>query len=279
MTLPKLQNTKDEKNPFGTVLAYGPAGAGKTRSIVTLIEEGLNPLVIVTELGRTGGLLSVLSREIPFVKISSHEETIEVIQELKKKPGKIEYQQTEFGSVVLDSITQWGEYPLQNYAKMKGWVDLQTPQDRKDPRQAYGYLAEKGRQLYGKFFELHGHIYVIAREGLFGGEGDVPLFGAPELPGQKLPREVPGWPDATVRLRVYSGKHMMYTQAEGNSPARIRTPENFPKLPLRCNPNIGALMKFMCGDKSQYDKLVPEDPKKAATTAAAPPTPAPAVKP
>jgi hypothetical protein len=246
---------------------------------VTLVDEGLNPLIIVTELGTTSGLLSIQSRKIPFLKVVNHDELIEVIAELKKKPGKLEYQQTEFGSVVLDSITQWGEFPLTKYASMKGWVDLQTPQDRKDPRQAYGYLAEKGRQLYGKLFELHGHLYVIAREGLFGGEGDVGLFGAPELPGQKLPREVPGWPDATVRLRIYGGKHIMITQGEGNSPARIRYPEDFPKLPMRCEPNIGALIKFMCGDKTQYDKLVPADPKKAPVTAAKAPTPAPAVKP
>ncbi len=261
--LPKLNRTNHLQASVGTVLGYGPAGAGKTRSIRTLKQEGFNPLILATELGETHGLLSLATDDIPFLEIDSHAGLIEVIRELKKKPGKIEFDGTEFDTVVLDSITQWGEFPLERFMELKGWGDLHgvsNKGDGKDPRQAYGFLAEKGRQLYKELFSLNGHLYIIAREGLFGGQDGEPLFAAPELPGQKLARELPGWPDATIRLRVIAGQHRMITKGEGGSPARVRQPEALSQLPLRCTPNIGALIKFMCGDASAYARL---DPKEA----------------
>src|SRR5262245_21537323 len=99
--LPKLQRTDQLKATFGTVLGYGPAGAGKTRSIKSLKKAGMNPIVIACELGETHGLLSLASEEIPFIVVTSHAETIEVIKELKKKKGKIEYEQQEFGAAIL----------------------------------------------------------------------------------------------------------------------------------------------------------------------------------
>ena len=199
---------------------------------------------------------------------TSHTELIEIIKELKRKPKKIEYEGQEFGGVILDSITHWGQMPLDRFIELKGWEDLSTPTAHKDPRAAYGYLAEKGNQLYKELFELYGHLYIIAREGMFGdGSPATPHFFAPELPGQKLPRELPGWPDATVRLRVVNGKHMMITKGEGGSPARVRQPEAVQQLPTHCNPDIGALMKFMCGDKSMLDLLVPKKDEKKAEAA------------
>lgn len=265
--LPQLFRTSQLKASFGTVLGYGPAGAGKTRSIRTLVDHGLNPVILACELGETHGFLSIQSSDLAYIPVKTHEDVINVIRAMKRKPGKVEYDQTEFGAVVLDSITQWGEFPLDRYMQLKGWKDLHDSAAGKDPRGAYGYLAEKGRQLYKELFELHAHLYIIAREGLFGG-GDEALFAAPELPGQKLPRELPGWPDATVRLRVIAGKHCMVTQGEGGSPARVRYPENVPRLPARCVPDIGALIRFMCGDSTMLEKLTPkkegEEKKSAA---------------
>jgi hypothetical protein len=271
-SLPKLFRTNNLKATYGTVLGYGPAGAGKTRSVKTLKDGGKEPVVIVTELGETSGLLSLASQDIAFIRCTNHTEVMEVIKEMQRKPGKIEYEQTEFGSVVLDSITQWGEFPLDRFVQLKGWTDLHgisEKGDGKDPRQAYGFLAEKGRQLYKELFKMHGHLYILAREGLFGGEGGVAQFAAPELPGQKLPRELPGWPDACVRLRVINGKFRMVTKGEGLTPARVRLPDAFTNLPLRCLPDISALIDYMCGDKTAISRLEPKDPSDKAAEAAA----------
>lgn len=268
-SLPKLQRTNELKANFATILGYGPARGGKTRSVERCYEAGLNPVIIATELGETSGLLSLASSPIAFIKVTNHAETIDVIKELGRKRGKIEYEQQEFGMVVLDSITQWGNWPLERFVEIKGWGDLATPASSKDPRSAYGFLAEKGNQLYKELFELHGHVYVIAREGLFGGGDDgIPQFAAPELPGQKLPREVPGWPDATIRLRVIAGKYSMITQGEGNTPAGVRIPSGFRELPRACRNDIPALIRYMTGDQTAYEALVPEPVggnKKSAT--------------
>ena len=259
-TMPKLQNTNTLRATYGTVLSYGPAGAGKTRSIGTLQKAKMNPLILATEIGETGGLLSLVGLGVPFLKVTSHEELIQVIRDLRKKPGKVEYEGTEFGAVVLDSVTAWGEFPLERFMELKGWTDLHGVASGKDPRAAYGFLAEKGRQLYKGLFALSAHLYIIAREGLFGG-GDEALFAAPELPGQKLPREMPGWSDSVVRLRVIAGKFLMITRGEGGSPGRTRLPESMKPLPLRANPDIGALIKYMCGDESVYPLLDPTPEK------------------
>jgi len=257
-SLPKLFRTDELNATFGTVLGYGPAGAGKTRSIKTLKDAGMGPVILATELGETSGLLSVKNSGIPFIKIESHAMLIDVIKYMQRKPGKIEYDGTEFGSAVLDSITQWGEMPLERFMVLKGWEDLHGVQTAgKDPRGAYGFLAEKGRELYKELFKLHGHLYIIAREGvLVVGEGPTrEEFNVPDIPGQKLPREVPGWPDATVRLRVVGGQHVMVTKGEGGSPARIRLPESFEPVPLRAKPDIAALIQYMCGDRTAIEKL------------------------
>jgi len=270
--MPTLQRTDQLKANFATILGYGPARGGKTRSVEAMHTAGLNPLILATELGSTSGLLSLASSPIPFLKITTHEEMMEVLAELSKKPGKVEYDQTEFGSVIIDSITQWGEYPLERYVKLKGWVDLHGIAEKgKDPRGAYGFLMEKGRQLYKQLFSLHAHLYIIAREGLFG-DDETGTFNAPELPGQKLPRELPGWPDATVRLRVISGEYRMITRGEGATPAGVRLPSGFKPLPSRCNNDIPALIRYMCGDETAHEALVPEKgsskPKPALATTA-----------
>jgi hypothetical protein len=257
-SLPSLQRTDQLKANFATILGYGPARGGKTRSVEEMYKQGLNPVIIATELGETSGLLSLASSPISFIKVTSHTETMEVLSEMKRKPGKVEYQQTEFGAVILDSITQWGDWPLERYVEMKGWDDLHGGMEKgKDPRAAYGFLAEKGKSLYKELFALHAHLYVIAREGIFG-EKETGFFHAPELPGQKLPREIPGWPDATVRLRVIAGDYRMITKGEGATPAGIRLPSGFPELPSRCYNNIPALIRYMCGDQSAFSLLAPE---------------------
>jgi hypothetical protein len=70
-------------------------------------------------------------------------------------------------------------------------------------------------------------------------------------------------------LRIVAGKHLMITKGEGGSPARVRLPEACPALPLRCKPDIGALIKYMCGDREAYDLLVDKAAEKPVPATAA----------
>jgi hypothetical protein len=62
---------------------------------------------------------------------------------------------------------------------------------------------------------------------------------------------------------------MMVTKGEGGSPARVRLPEKFAPLDVRCQPNIGALIKYMCGDEKALVRLKPAKKEEAAKTPAA----------
>ena len=258
-SLPKLYRTDELEASYATVLGFGPAGAGKTYSIRSCPK----PLILATELGETKGFLSLQDLHLPFIPIGSHDDLVSVIAELNSTPGECSYEGENFETIVLDSITHLGEMYLEQFMKIKGWKDLHGADARgKDPRQAYGYLSEKGRQAYKLLFSVHAHLYIIAREGLLQvGDGkEATYFPVPELPGQRLPRELPGWPDASVRLARKSAKHVLLTTGEEGAPCRVRSPEGAPKLASRWRPNVGALMRYMCGDHSAADDL---DLKKA----------------
>ena len=261
-SLPTLYRTDQLKASYATVLGFGPAGSGKTYSIRSCPK----PLVLATELGETKGFLSLQDLHVPFIEINSHDDLIAVIAELNSRPesSPCQYQGEEFETIVLDSITHLGEMYLESFMKLKGWSDLHGADARgKDPRQAYGYLSEKGRQAYKLLFSVRAHLYIIAREGLLQvGDGkEATYFPVPELPGQRLPRELPGWPDASVRLARKAGKHVIIITGEEGAPCRVRSPEGAPKLPSRCTQNIGALMRYMCGDHTAINEL---DPKRLA---------------
>jgi hypothetical protein len=262
-SLPKLFRTDELDATYATVLGFGPAGSGKTYSIRSCPK----PLILATELGETKGFLSLQDLHMPFIPIDSHDDLVAVISELNStfaNGAPCQYQGEEFETIVLDSITHLGEMYLESFMKMKGWTDLHGMDARgKDPRQAYGYLSEKGRQAYKLLFSVRAHLYIIAREGLLQvGDGkEATYFPVPELPGQRLPRELPGWPDASVRLARKAGKHVILTTGEEGAPCRVRSPEGAPKLPSRCSQNIGALMRYMCGEHSAINEL---DPKRMA---------------
>ena len=257
-SLPKLFRTDELSASYATVLGFGPAGAGKTYSIRSCPK----PLILATELGETKGFLSLQDMHLPYLVINSHDDLVAVVAELTNPStdAPCSYEGEAFETIVLDSITQLGEIYLETFMRLKGWTDLHGVDARgKDPRQAYGYLSEKGRQAYKLLFSIRAHLYIIAREGLLQvGDGrEATFFPVPELPGQRLPRELPGWPDASVRLARKSGKHVLLTTGEEGAPCRVRKPEGAPKLPSRCTQNIGALMRYMCGEHAAVNELNP----------------------
>jgi hypothetical protein len=260
-SLPKLFRTDQLKATFGTVLGYGPAGGGKTFSIRTCP----NPIILSTELGETAGFLSLGDVSLPALRVTNHDTLVAVVQELNKYPGRCSYEGLDFETVVLDSGTHMGEGWLDRFMQLKGWKELWDPSfsasgSGKDPRSAYAYVAEKGRQMYKILFSVHAHLYIICREGTTT-VGDI-LYGGPQMPGQKLPLEMPGWPDATIRLRKKTGQYVMVTTEEDRCPARVRLPGNFPKLPRHVKPDVGALFRFMCGDQSAFNDLALPKEKK-----------------
>jgi len=241
-------------------MGFGPAGGGKTHSIQTILDEGFRPIVLACELGQSMGFMTLKHRRIPVVQVNTHDDYVLVMAELHKIPGKTSYAGEEFDFVILDSFTERGNRWLENFMVLKGWTEMfgvNTKGSGKDPRMAYSYAAEKGRKEMRLLLSCSAHVYVICRERtMHQGEGTDKLeWSAPDLPGQEMPRQMPGLPDGTVQLKRIAGKHVMITKGVGNTPSRVRLPGDFEPLPDRCIPNIGALAKYMCGERDAIERL------------------------
>lgn len=246
--LPSLQNTKGLTSKFATFLIYGSARCGKT----TLAQTAEDPLILATELGDTKGLQSLRDLSIPYLPIESAEEFNIVVAELSRNREAAEYEGQTFKTVIVDSYTGvaalWMEAGTE---AMFGDADamLWDKQKGKDPRNVYAYFAEKGRKETSALFEVRAHVVMLCREGLVTeGEGrDQINYAVPELPGQKLSRELPGWPDFTFRMRFVNGQRVFVTTTEDRAVAGPRLPGSL-HLPKYIVPNIALCTRVMNGD-------------------------------
>jgi len=256
--LPELRRTSDNRNEYAAVLLYAPARWGKTNIIRTCPK----PIVLATELGRTRGLQTLMDIDVPFIECPDIDTLHMAVAELGRVPNKVQYQGEEFMTVVLDSLSATGELWLEGAKQIHGWDMIWDAGDgprgiaRKDPRQAYPYVAEKGRQTAKIIMALPANTLFIAREQVVEeGQGKEKItFWAPELPGQKLPRELPGWPDATLRGVWQNGKRKVCTVTIARTVAGFRVPPKF-NVPQYLNPDMGAIFQLTTGKKEALEIL------------------------
>lgn len=275
-SLPSLFFTDEMPRPYPTVFMYAIAGAGKTNALRTI--KHLNPLVLATEDGQTKGMSTLADLKLAAILIDELDQLVAVTTELaaKAKQGELRYDQYgPFNALCVDSLTGVGPMLEDAAKKVKGWTmiwDASTG-GGKDPRSAYPYIAERGRQVVRKLMSLPVPLILTCREQIVTeGEGSsAKSYAAPELPGQKLPRELPGWPEATVRLRMFNNQRVMITENEGDVVARVRLKEGL-RLPKMCKPDIGALIRLLQGDESAMEDLKlapPQGPSKTPQQLAA----------
>jgi hypothetical protein len=165
------------------------------------------------------------------------------------KPGELFYKgKGPFGGLGVDSLTGIGYFLEEGAKKIKGWDMIwdSSAGGGKDPRSAYPYIAEKGRQVVRKLMSLPVPLVLTCREALqTEGEGSAAIsYAVPELPGQKLPKELPGWPEASLRLRMINGKRCFVTENEGNVISRIRLREGL-RLPKYIKPDLGLIIHLL----------------------------------
>lgn len=260
-SLPAIFFTNELPRPYPAILNYAIAGMGKTNCVRTLADD-YSPLVIATENGNTKGMSTLADLKLPVFMLNNLEELVAVTTELaaKAKPGVGLFYggHGPFTAIAVDSLTGIGKF-LEDKSRAMLKVDTIWGGELKDPRRAYPYIGEKGRQVVDKLMSLPVPLLLLCREGLMNeGEGDAQVtFAAPELPGQKLPRELPGWPEATVRMKMVNGHRVCVTQNEGLVIARVRLPEG-KRLPKYIKPHMGALMKFLIdpNDEASYKRLM-----------------------
>lgn len=277
-SLPEIYYTNEMEREFPSVFMYAIAGAGKTNALRSLKDAGFNPLVLATEDGQTKGMSTLADMRYAALLVNNIAQLDGIAGELlgKAKKGELFYKTSgPFNLLALDSMTGVGPWLEDESKRMKGWPsiwgDVATG-GKKDPRTAYPYIGEKGRQIVRKLMDLPVPLVVTCREQTLTedlGGGSSKSYAGPELPGQKLPKELPGWFEATVRLRMVNGERVFITENEGDVVARVRLGEGH-RLDHMVKPDLGALLKVLQGDYSYLEKLrrtptvVPKTPQQLA---------------
>ena len=167
------------------VMVYAGSGAGKTRLCAT---TGGNPIIVSAE----AGLLSLRDHEIPVIEVSSIGDVHEAYEYLANDP-----EGQKFDWVCIDSVSEIAEVVLST-------EKAQT----KDPRKAYGELADQMAQLMRAFRDLPGrNVYMSAKMSRIKDDLSGAVLCGPSAPGQQLANAMPFWFDEVFCLRVESDEN------------------------------------------------------------------------
>jgi len=187
------------------MLVYGASGAGKTVLCGTMP----SPLIISAE----QGLLSLRGKAIPVITVTTAAEVDAALEWCRKNAAKQGIQ-----SIALDSISEIVEKVL-----------FSERAKTKDPRQAYGAMADRAIKMVKDFRDLQGfHVLVIAKQTV----GKDPMTGmekaSPDAPGQQVGPALPyifdevfhAFTDKDANGDVY---HALRTHAAFNAEAKDRS--------------------------------------------------------
>lgn len=215
----QLTSTKDAAALSGMkFLIHGPAGAGKTRLCATTGE----PTVIISA---ESGVLSLREFDIPVIEVKSLDQLYEAYDfVVNTEEGQA------FKWVCLDSISEIAEVVLNHEKKTA-----------KDPRQAYGALAEKMTDLIRAFRDLPGrNVYFSCKQERSKDEQSGAMLYFPSMPGNMLKQGVGYFFDFVFALRVEK-------DAEGNPTRWLQTSRDFN---FEAKDRSGALDMFESPDLS-----------------------------
>jgi phage nucleotide-binding protein len=193
-----LKSTRDAALDGIKILVHGPAGSGKTSLCGT---TGGSTLIISAE----SGLLSLRAFDIPVLEVKTLDQLYEAYQFVTETDeGKT------FQWVCLDSISEIAEVVLNHEKKTA-----------KDPRQAYGALAEKMTDILRAFRDLPGrNVYFACKQERTKDEQSGAMLYFPSMPGNMLKQGVGYFFDEVFALRVEK-------DAEGNPTRWLQTNRDY----------------------------------------------------
>lgn len=238
----KLTTTKMSAK-YIKALCYGFAGVGKT----TLCKTAPEPIIISAE----AGLLSLADVSIPVIEIKNADDLKEAFLFVTTSSDAKKFQ-----TICLDSITDIGEVLLS---------DLK--EKNKDPRKAYGDLADQMGKLVRAFRDISDrHIYFTAKANRIVDESGITSH-IPHMPGKQLVTNLPYWFDLVLPLRIGKtdeGETYRYLQSQPSMYWEAK--DRSGKLNPMEEPNLEKLFaKIINGDgKPAPLKKKPAPKKKAA---------------
>jgi phage nucleotide-binding protein len=162
------------------ILVHGPAGAGKTSLCATTDE----PTVIISA---EAGLLSLRGHDLPVIEVASIDDVHEAYRYVTESADA-----RDFRWVCLDSISEIAETCL-----------IAEKKATKDPRQAYGALADQMGALIRAFRDLPGrNVYFSCKQERQQDQASGATLYFPSLPGAKLGQGIGYYFDEVFSLRV-----------------------------------------------------------------------------
>ena len=193
-----LKSTKDAALDGIKILVHGPAGACKTSLCATTGE----PTVIISA---ESGLLSLRGFDIPVIEVKALDQLYEAYDfVVNTEEGQ------SFKWICLDSISEIAEVVLNHEKKVA-----------KDPRQAYGALAEKMTDLIRAFRDLPGrNVYFSCKQERAKDEQSGAMLYYPAMPGNMLKQGVGYFFDEVFALRVEK-------DADGNPTRWLQTSRDY----------------------------------------------------
>jgi|LakMenEpi03Aug12_release.lakeMendotaPanAssembly.Ray.scaffolds.fasta_scaffold213270_2 phage nucleotide-binding protein len=194
-----LTSTKDSAALNGLkFLVHGPAGAGKTSLCATTGE----PTVIISA---ESGLLSLRGVDIPVIEVKTLDQLYEAYDFVTNT-----MKGQAFKWICLDSISEIAEVVLNHEKKVA-----------KDPRQAYGALAEKMTDLIRAFRDLPGrNVYFSCKQERAKDEQSGAMLYYPAMPGNMLKQGVGYFFDFVFAMRIEK-------DADGNPTRWLQTSRDY----------------------------------------------------
>lgn len=194
------------------VLTYGEAGAGKTLLCATLPK----PAIISAEAGllslarknleRMFGVGHPYVQDIPVLQVTTWDQLVEAYMYFANPAN---HARDHVQSVALDSITEVAEVIL---SKLKV--------SAKDPRQAYGEMADRILGMAKNFRDLPGYnIYISSKMAYDKDENNGGMKFQPMMPGKQTGPQLPYLFDEVFRLGIgmHNGKKYRFLQTDGDA--------------------------------------------------------------
>jgi hypothetical protein len=194
-----LSSTKQTAQLSGLkFLVHGPAGAGKTSLCGT---TGERTVIISAE----SGLLSLRHLDISVIEVKTLDQLYEAYAFVTETA-----EGQAFKWICLDSISEIAEVVLNHEKKVA-----------KDPRQAYGALAEKMTDLIRAFRDLPGrNVYFSCKQERAKDEQTGAMLYYPAMPGNMLKQGVGYFFDFVFAMRVEK-------DADGNPTRWLQTNRDY----------------------------------------------------